>query len=122
MSTKQDKEDFVRHVVDLLQTVGPVTSRRMFGGHGVFLDGLMFGLIDNNELYFKADEQSQQEILALGLQAFTYQKQGKEASLSYYQAPEEALEHSEEMRKWGNLGFACALRAAAKKPKRRESR
>ena len=108
-------EDFVSHVVDLLQGLGPVYARRMFGGHGIFLDGLMFGLLADRELYLKADDVNRQNFIDLGLQAFTYHKQGKAMALSYFQAPEEALENLEIMTEWGNTAFAAALRAAAKK-------
>lgn len=112
------QQDFVTHTVDMLQALGPVYSRRMFGGHGLFLDGLMFALIANHDLYFKADDDNRGHFEAEGLSPFTYQSQGKTRSLSYYQAPEEALENLEVMREWGNLGFAAALRAAARKSRR----
>lgn len=115
MVGKTEQQDFVSHVVDLLQSLGPVTARRMFGGHGLFLDGLMFALIANNELYFKADDENRGQFTGQGLQPFNYNKQGKVMSLSYYQAPEEALEDTQVMNSWGNLGFASALRAAAAK-------
>lgn len=115
MTDKTEQQDFVQHVVELLQSLGPVTARRMFGGHGVFLDGLMFALIADNVLFFKADDESRARFTDEGLQAFSYNKQGKVMSLSYYQAPEETLEDRQAMASWGNLGFSCALRAAAKK-------
>lgn len=115
MAVRTEQQDFVNHVVDLLQSLGPVTAKRMFGGHGVFLDGLMFALIANNELYFKADDESRAKFADRGLRPFSYNKQGKVMSLSYYQAPEETLEDMQEMTCWGNIGFACALRAAAAK-------
>ena len=123
MASRTGQLDFVHHVVELLQSLGPVNSRRMFGGHGVFLDGLMFGLITSNELYFKADDESRDDFIELGLQPFSYTSQGKTRSLSYYQAPEEALESIEEMTLWGNRGFACALRAATRqRSKKRRKR
>lgn len=118
MATRDVQQGFVNHVVELLQVLGPVSARRMFGGHGIFLDGLMFALVAGNELYFKADEQSRGNFLELGLQAFTYTSQGKQKALSYYQAPEESLESLDEMTIWGNMGFACALRAASAKQAR----
>jgi len=43
------EKEFVSYVVELLQPMGAVCAKSMFGGHGVFLDGLMFGLIaDSN--------------------------------------------------------------------------
>ena len=57
------------HIVDLLQFIGPIESKSMFGGFGVFLEGLMFGLIVGSELYLRVDSQSRQDSEDLGLQA-----------------------------------------------------
>ena len=125
MAISNEEKEFAAHVVDLMQPVGPVYSKRMFGGFGIFLEGLMFGLIADNVLYLKTDRGNRRDFQDLGLKPFTYNKQGKAMQLSYYQAPEEALEDVEVMREWANQGFAAALRAAAgkntdrkKKPKR----
>ncbi|MBV1790180.1 TfoX/Sxy family protein [Marinobacterium sp. D7] len=105
------RDEFVDWVVELMQCIGPVTSRRMFGGHGLFLDGLMFAIIIDKELYLKADDQTRQAFIDLGLGPFTYLRQGKPCSLSYYQAPEELLESVEQMRDWANQAYAVALRS-----------
>lgn len=118
MPVNEEAKHFAAHVVDLLQSIGPVYSRRMFGGFGIFLDGLMFGLIADNELYLKVDDQSRDSFETLGLQAFTYYKQDKPMQLNYYQAPEEAMENMELMTEWGAKAFECALRAAAGKKKK----
>ncbi len=118
MPINDEAKQYAAHVVDLLQAVGPVYSKRMFGGFGVFLDGLMFGLIADNELYLKVDDQNRERFEMLGLQAFTYHKQGKPMQLGYYQAPEEAMESMDLMTEWGAQAFECALRAAAGKRKK----
>lgn len=112
-----DEKEFTAYVVDLMQSIGPVSARRMFGGYGIFLDGLMFALIADGSLYLKADPESRDRFLSSGLEAFTYSKKGKQISLSYYQAPLEALEDGEQMKEWANLAFGCALKAAAGKRK-----
>jgi len=87
----------------------------MFGGHGIFLQGLMFGLVADSVLYLKVDEETKNEFEAKGLEAFSYNKKGKEFKMSYYQAPEEALESAEEMNFWVNKAYGVALKAASKK-------
>jgi DNA transformation protein len=114
--SKQEKE-FVIYVVDMMQTIGPVSAKPMFGGHGVFLEGLMFALISNSVLYLKADKESEGEFKEIGLGPFTYHKKGKEYSMSYFPAPEETLEDTEEMKIWANKAYAAALRAADRKRK-----
>lgn len=116
VSTK-DKE-FVYYIIDLMQAAGPVYAKGMFGGHGIFLDGLMFGLVANSILYLKTDKESEIDFKDRGLQAFTYSKKGKTIKMSYYQAPEDALENSEEMNFWANRAYSAALKAASKKPKK----
>ena len=114
-----DKEkEFVNYVVELMQSIGPVSAKGMFGGHGIFLDGLMFGLVADSILYLKVDQETEKEFKDKGLDAFTYNKKGKEFKMSYYQAPEEALEDVEEMNLWANKAYGAALKAASKKRKK----
>ena len=115
MAITAEEKEFAAYVVDLMQMVGPVESKRMFGGFGIFLDGLMFGLVAGNVLYIKADDESRNDFLDQGLLPVSYSKKGKTMSLSYFQAPEEAMEDGEIMSEWANKGFSAALRAAAKK-------
>ncbi|MEQ8312607.1 MAG: TfoX/Sxy family protein [Gammaproteobacteria bacterium] len=122
MPINEEAKHFAEHVVDLLQNIGPVYSKRMFGGFGVFLDGLMFGLIADNELYLKVDDHNRSDFEELGLGPFTYNKNGKLMNLSYYQAPEEAMESLELMSRWGANAYECALRAAASKKRTKAPR
>ncbi len=115
MPVSNEEQEFVSYVVDMLQTIGPVYSKRMFGGYGIFLEGLMFALIADNVLYLKSDQEDVHDFIARGLEPFTYSRKGKPTKLSYYQAPEEALEDVEVMREWGNKAYSTALRVASKK-------
>jgi len=76
----------------------------------------MFALVADNVLYLKVDK----DIIAEfeGLEAFSYDRQGKEFKMSYFQAPEEVLEDAEKMRVWANKAYGAALRAATKKRKK----
>jgi DNA transformation protein len=116
MPISNEEREFVAYVVDLMQSLGPVSAKRMFGGHGIFVEGLMFGLVADGVLYLKVDEQSLPEFEARGLSAFTYDKRGTQYRMSYYQAPDEALDNAEEMALWARRGCSAALRAAARKP------
>ena len=118
MPVSREEEEFVRYVVELMQSIGPVNAKRMFGGHGVFLEGLMLGLVADSTLYLKVDHETESVFKSKGLEAFTYNKKGKEFKMSYYQAPEEALEDPEEMNYWANNAYGAALRAAVKKRKK----
>lgn len=120
MAVSKAQREYVAHIVDLLQFIGPVESRSMFGGFGVFLEGLMFGLIADNELYLKVDTENRQDYEDLGLQAFTYGKNGREFKMSYYQAPEEAMEDAQLLSTWASSAYGAAMRAAAKKAGKRK--
>ena len=109
---------FTSYVVELMQSVGPVRAKRMFGGYGIFLDALMFGLIADNVLYLKADKETEAEFKSRGLDAFTYNKKDKILTMSYYQAPDETLEDRDEMNDWANKAYGAALRATSKRHKR----
>ena len=118
MPASNEEKEFISHVVELMQSIGPVRAKGMFGGHGFFLEGLMFGLVADSVLYLKIDKETENEFKARGLEAFTYYKKGKEFKMSYYQAPEEALEDSKIMNTWASKAYSTALRVASKKRKK----
>lgn len=115
MTKTNINNEFVTYIIDIMQVIGPVQAKRMFGAHGIFVENQMFALVANNILYLKADDETVGDFREKGLEKFKYKKQGKEFSISYYQAPEEAMENSEIMMLWGNKALSSALRAAAKK-------
>lgn len=120
MAISIEQREYVAHIVDLLQFIGPVESKSMFGGFGMFLEGLMFGLVAGNELYLKVDTQNLQDYEDLGLQAFSFEKNGRQFKMSYYQAPEEAMEDAELLSDWASNAYDAAMRAAAKKGGKRK--
>ncbi len=107
--------DFVDYVMELLGPFGTVGARRMFGGHGIYLDGLMFAIVSDDMLYLKADEMNRSEYEQAGCELFGYLRKGKRASLNFYRAPDEAMEAPERMLPWARTAYAAALRANAKK-------
>ena len=109
--------EFCEHVTDLLSGFGPVSIRRMFGGAGLFRDGLMFALIVNDTLYVKVDETTRAGFEAEGMGPSTYPRKGETAALGYYQAPEAAMDDPDVLRDLARDAFAVALRAQARKKK-----
>ncbi len=106
---------FVDYVMELLGPFGTVTVRRMFGGHGVYLDSLMFAIVSGDTLYLKADEMNRVEFEQEGCEIFGYARKGRRASLNFYRVPEDAMESPELMLPWARTAYAAALRAHAKK-------
>jgi DNA transformation protein len=108
-------DDFVDYVMELLGPFGTVGARRMFGGLGVYLDGLMFAIVSEDTLYLKADEMNRIEFEQAGCEIFGYARKGKRATLGFFRAPEEAMESPELMLPWARTAYAAALRTNAKK-------
>jgi len=112
-------DDFVLHVHDLLAPLGPVRSRAMFGGHCFFLGDLPFALIADGRLYLKADELAKGAFEEKGCEPFVYDDgKGKSVAMSYWSAPEEAMEEPHAMRPWAER----AIEAARRKHKPRKAR
>lgn len=114
-----EAKEFATHIVDLLSPFGPCEARRMFGGFGIFHQGLMFGLIADGSLYLKADDKSRDLFEAEGSEAFTYYKKDKPYQLSYYLAPEAFFEDSEACIDWARIAFDAALRNPNKSKKKK---
>lgn len=107
-------EDFLEHVLDLLKAVGQIEARRMFSGVGLFREGLMFGLIADDVLFLKVDEESQSQFDEEELEPFAYQGKSRQVSLRYRRAPERLLEDDQEMTVWALAAIGVARRAAAR--------
>jgi DNA transformation protein len=107
---------------DMLAPLGPgfghLGCRRMFGGHGLYLDGLFFAIESEGELFLKADAQSVPLFEAEGSAPFTYHKNGKPFRLAYWRMPERALDEADELRRWVRLALAAAVRAKQTPPRK----
>lgn len=110
---------FAEHVIELMNEFGEVTAKRMFGGYGIFREGLMFALIADGELFLKADSENQGEFEKRNLEPFTYQRKDREMQLSYFSCPDEAFQSPGTMAEWAARGWDAALRADQAKPKSR---
>ena len=114
--------EFTNYLHEVFARFGPVSARKMFGGYGIYHEGVMFGLVADDILYLKADANSRDKFLARGLGPFEYEKNGKRVAMSYYLAPEEILEDPEAARTWAKLSFDVARRAREKRGKSKPRR
>ncbi len=105
------QSEFVEFVLELLTPVGGVRARAMFGGFGIYQGEVMFAIITDDRMYFKADAVTRQEFTAQGLAPFTYIARGKTQTLQYYEAPPEVFEEQEAMRHWAQQALDVALKA-----------
>jgi DNA transformation protein len=109
--------DFIPFVQELMEGWAPVSARRMFGGHGLYHEGLMFAIVMDQRLYLKADEANRPEFEALGLAPFTYAMKGKEVALSYWAAPDAIFDEPSEAVRWAQSSWDAALRGHKAKAK-----
>ncbi len=111
-----NSRDFIAHVLELAGHAKP-SARPMFGGHGIYVDGIIVGLVVDDVLYLKTDDVTRARFVAEGLAPFTFTKRktGLVEVTSYYRPPEEALESADAMREWLRLAQGAALRAAAQR-------
>lgn len=80
--------EYLDYLHDLFSAFAPVTTRAMFGGHGVYRDGTIIGLVIDEALYLKADAQTRAVFRASGCEAFLYEAKGKAVPMSYWSVPE----------------------------------
>ena len=114
-------QGFVEHCLELLAPLGRTSSRRMFGGHALYIDGLCMALIIQDTLYLKVDDAHRALFERAGCKPFTYAGKHDEVHvMSYYTAPEEAMESPAEMLPWARRGLAAAVAARAKAPPARK--
>jgi DNA transformation protein len=113
-------EALIEHLRDLFEPLGPIGARAMFGGYGLYFDGMIIGLIIDEALYLKADEQTRDRFEAAGCEPFVYDLKGKPLTLSYWSLPEEAMDSPQSMRPWAQLAIAAARRKPVAKPRRKK--
>ena len=108
---------------ELFSAYGPVVVRRMFGGAGVYADGLMFALVYDGVVYLKADAHNAPAFERERLEAFTYSRRGERASLpSYRRMPDRLYDDPAELASWARRSLAAAQRTGAGKRRRRSRR
>ena len=112
--------DFIPFVQELLVDWGEVSSRRMFGGHGLYHEGLIFAIVVNQRLYLKADVVNRPDFEALGLTPFTFPMKGKAVALSYWAAPESIFDDAQDAVRWAISAWEAALRGHQAKAQARE--
>ena len=120
-------ETFAEFLREQLAPLGPISFRRMFGKTGVFCDALMFGMVAENTLYFRVDDDNRKAFKeAEAYPPLNYSKKGATIDLSFWRAPERLFDEPDELIAWARAALAAAGRVAAKRarvaPKRKAKR
>jgi len=96
---------------ELFGPLGTISVRKMFGGGGIYCDGVMFALIADGAIYMKADARSQADFEAEGLGPFVYQGKARPVAMSYWRMPERLLDDPDEALNWGRVAVRAARAA-----------
>ena len=102
--------EYLAFVMDKLAPIGDVTSRAMFGGYGIFHQGLMFALISDDVLYFKVNDSNREMYRKAQSKLFPH-------GISYWEVPPDVLEENAKLHQWANISIEIARQAAKKKRK-----
>ena len=109
-------DSFAEFLREQLAPLGRVTMRRMFGKTGVFCDGLMLGMVTDNTLYFRVDDDNRAAFKeAASFPPLNYRKNGETIDLSFWRAPERLFDEPDELVTWARTALAAAHRIAAKR-------
>ena len=107
-------DSFAEFLREQLAPLGRVTMRRMFGKTGVFCNGLMFGMVTNDTLYFRVDDHNRAAFKeAESFPPLSYEKKGGSIDLSFWRAPERLFDEPDELVTWARAALAAARRVAA---------
>jgi DNA transformation protein len=109
-------DSFAEFLREQLAPLGRVTLRRMFGKTGAFCDGVMFGVVADNMLYLRLDDENRAAFEeALSSPLLSYEKKGVPIDLSFCRAPERLFDDPDELVEWARVALAAARRVAAKR-------
>jgi DNA transformation protein len=110
------------HIRDLFAAFGAVEVRRLFGGAGIYADGVMFALISGGQIYLKTDDTLTPAFAAEGCRAFEYGAKGNRRAInSFWQMPDRLYDDADELAAWARRSFVVARQKAAAKATKRAS-
>ena len=112
-------EAFAEFLREQLAPLGRVTIRRMFGKSGVFCGGVMLGMVTENTLYFRVDDQNRATFReAESFPPLNYRKKGSTIDLSFCRVPDRLFDEPDEFVTWARAALAAAHRVAAKRERK----
>ena len=108
------------HLKDLFSPFGDISIRKMFGGAGIYCEGRIFAIADDDDVWLKVDDVSREEFEAAGLKPFEVEMQGKKGTMSYYKPPDDIYDDEDALRHWTGLALGAAMRS--KKPTKKKNK
>jgi DNA transformation protein len=114
-------DGLVEYTLELLEKLGPVQSRRMFSGWGLYLGGRMFGLIIEGQFFLKTDEVTRPDFQAGGGRPFSYENGGRKVETSLWTPPADVADDAYALLPWARRAVEAAERAALKKASKKKA-
>jgi DNA transformation protein len=114
-------DSFVAFVLEQLDPIGPIVTKRMFGGVGLYAGDVFFALVSRDVLYLKGDDHTRGRREAAGarpFQPFPDRPRGK-GKMQYYSVPAAILEDGDALIAWAKEAVSIARAQRALPPKRR---
>jgi len=109
-------DSFAEFLREQFAPLGRVTMRRMFGKTGVFCDGLMLGMVRDDTLYLRVDDNNRATFgEAQSFPPLNYDKKGRTIDLSFWRAPERLFDEPDEFLTWARAALAAARRVASQR-------
>ncbi|QCI63270.1 TfoX/Sxy family protein [Phreatobacter stygius] len=109
-------DSFAAFLRDVLAPLGHVVVRPMFGKSGLFCDGLMLGMVRDNTLYLRVDDDNRATFKeAASAPPLNYEKKGGTIDLAFWRAPERLFDEPDELLAWARAALAAARRVATKR-------
>jgi len=112
-------DSYLAFVLEQLEGVPRVATKRMFGGVGIYSDGAFFAVMDNDTLFFKVDDDLRPQYRAAKMTAFAPMP-GKPAMEGYYQVPPRVLEDADELARWAKQSVALSAKQPSRKKPAKE--
>ena len=112
-------QGFTDYVIEQLEGCGVISTKRMFGGVGIYCGEVFFALIDNDILYLKVDDSTREDFTRAGSEPFRPYGDDRD-KMQYYSVPVSVLEDADELCAWGRKAIAVAIAARGAKQKRRK--
>jgi DNA transformation protein len=109
-------------LIEQLAPLGHASSRAMFGGFSIYLDGVILAIVADDVAYLKTDATNRRDFEAAGSEPFTYEGASGTVAMSYWAIPAEVLEEPDELRAWAMKARAASVRARGAEPAGRGGR
>ena len=107
-------EGFLAYVSEQCEQLGQIIVKKMFGGAGLYLDGVLFGFVADSSLYLKVDDTNKADFEARGMGPFVFTGKGKPMEMSYFELPEDILDDVDELSTWVNKAATAYLNSKKK--------